>query len=177
MPASPPPSVSFYPLRLEDPKAVYLSAERFRVRGDGLADDSDAIQRAIDTVQETVGQGVLFIPEGRYRLTKTLTVWPGVRLIGYGAKRPVFLLADRTPGYAETERLVVFFAGRRGNGQKAEQPPIPEGVGRTAGDFGLPADANPGTFYSAMSNVDLEIGEGNPAAVGVRGRYAQHCYL
>ena len=28
-----------------------------------------------------------------------------------------------------------------------------------------------------MSNIDIEILGGNPGAVGVRGRYAQHCYL
>jgi len=38
-------------------------------------------------------------------------------------------------------------------------------------------DANPGTFYSAMSNIDIEIQDGNPGAVGVRARYAQHCYM
>jgi hypothetical protein len=38
-------------------------------------------------------------------------------------------------------------------------------------------DGNPGTFYSAMSNIDLEIRDGNPAAIGVRFRIAQHCYL
>ena len=27
----------------------------------------------------------------------------------------------------------------------------------------------PGTFYSGMSNIDIEIGDGNPGAVGVRG--------
>jgi hypothetical protein len=38
-------------------------------------------------------------------------------------------------------------------------------------------DAGAGTFYSAMSNIDLEIQDGNPGAVGVRGTYAQHCFL
>ena len=38
-------------------------------------------------------------------------------------------------------------------------------------------DANPGTFYSAMSNVDFEIGAGNPAATGIRFRTAQHAFL
>jgi sugar lactone lactonase YvrE len=28
-----------------------------------------------------------------------------------------------------------------------------------------------------MSNIDIEIGAGNPGAVGIRGRYAQHSYL
>jgi hypothetical protein len=39
------------------------------------------------------------------------------------------------------------------------------------------ADANPGTFYSAMSNIDFEIGDGNPAAVAMRFHVAQHAYL
>jgi hypothetical protein len=45
------------------------------------------------------------------------------------------------------------------------------GIGRGRGDAGA------GTFYSAMSNIDLEIGDGNPGAVGVRGTYAQHSFL
>jgi hypothetical protein len=40
-----------------------------------------------------------------------------------------------------------------------------------------PPDANPGTFYSAMSNVDIEVGAGNPGAAAVRAHYAQHCFL
>jgi hypothetical protein len=39
------------------------------------------------------------------------------------------------------------------------------------------ADANSGTFYSAMSNIDFEIGEGNPAAIAIRFHVAQHAYL
>ncbi|GAA3268473.1 hypothetical protein GCM10020258_39850 [Sphingomonas yabuuchiae] len=39
------------------------------------------------------------------------------------------------------------------------------------------ADANSGTFYSAMANVDFEIGAGNPAATAVRFHTAQHSYL
>ena len=38
-------------------------------------------------------------------------------------------------------------------------------------------DANPGTFYSAMSNVDFDLGAGNPGAVAIRFHIAQHCYL
>ena len=39
------------------------------------------------------------------------------------------------------------------------------------------ADANPGTFYSAMSNIDFEIGKGNAGAVAIRFHGAQHGYL
>src|SRR5215471_7240288 len=85
-------AASYYSLRPEDSKAVYLSRDNFSVHGDGVADDSDAIQNAIDRVQETTVQGIVFIPEGRYRMSKTIIVWPGIRLIGYGQTRPVFVL-------------------------------------------------------------------------------------
>src|SRR6202453_5310693 len=44
-------------------------------------------------------------------------------------------------------------------------------------DNATPPDANPGTFYSAISNIDIEIQAGNLGAVGVRAHYAQHCFL
>ena len=39
------------------------------------------------------------------------------------------------------------------------------------------ADADEDTFYSAMSNIDFEIGDGNPAAIAIRFHVAQHAYL
>ena len=81
-------SASYYTLRLDDPRAVYLTAADFPVRGDGLADDTGAIQQAINKVQETTGQGIVFVPQGRYRLTRTINIWPGIRVIGYGAHAP-----------------------------------------------------------------------------------------
>ncbi len=179
---SPSRGASFYPARLDDPHAVYLTPNRFSVRGDGIADDSAAIQAAIDKVQETTGEGILFIPEGRYRVTRTIFVWPGVRLIGYGEKRPVFVLADHTPGFQQRLGYMFFFAGFRPN-QRVAGAALP---GRA---FRLPpalpgtvppqaiADASPGTFYSAMSNIDFEIGSDNAAAVGIRFHVAQHGYL
>jgi sugar lactone lactonase YvrE len=150
---------SYYPNRPNDPKAVYLSGENFPVKGDGIADDSAAIQQAINQVQETTNQGIVFVPAGRYRVTKTIYIWPGIRLIGFGAQRPTFLLASNTPGFQQGPAYMFFFAG-----------------GRPAGDA-VPPDASPGTFYSAMSNIDIEIQDGNPGAVGARAHYAQHCFL
>jgi hypothetical protein len=63
---------SFYPVRLEDKTAVYLSNDRFGTKGDGVADDTGALQKAIDTVADTTHQGIVFIPEGRYRLTHVI---------------------------------------------------------------------------------------------------------
>ncbi len=157
---------SYYTVRMDDPKAVNLTSENFSVRGDGIADDTNAIQQAVNKVQETTGQGIVFVPEGKYRISKTIYIWPGIRLIGVGAARPVLVLGENTPGFQDqsNEKLMVFFAGGRpGSGRAQANAPVP--------------DANPGTFYSAISNIDIEIKDGNPGAVGVRSRYAQHCFL
>ena len=181
--AFPSRGASFYPARLDDPSAVYLAQDQFPVRGDGIADDSAAIQAAIDRVQEKTGEGILFIPEGRYRVTRTIYVWPGVRLIGYGEKRPVFVLADKTPGYQEGVGCMFFFTGMRPNrgaaggafpGRAFRLPPPPPG---TVPPNPAIADAGAGTFYSAMSNIDFEMGADNAAAVGIRFHVAQHGYL
>src|SRR5438552_19153567 len=87
---------SYYPLRLDDPKAVYLTKENFPVHGDGIMDDTEALQSAINKVQETTGEGIVFVPSGRYRLTATVYVWGGIRVIGYGPTRPVLVLGDST---------------------------------------------------------------------------------
>src|SRR6201987_4655682 len=158
-------AASYYPEKMEDVKAVYVTSANFRVQADGQADDTDAIQQAINQEQETYNEGVVFIPSGRYRLTRTLYIWPGIRLVGYGPTRPVFVVAPHTPYFQTGPAYMVFFAGNH-----------PSQIGES----GLPEkieDASPGTFYSAMSNIDIEIQDGNPGAVGVRARYAQHCYL
>ncbi len=161
---------SQYPARLDDAKAVYLTPDHFPVHADGRADDSDALQQAINKVQETTTQGILFLPSGRYRVTKTIYIWPSIRVIGYGKTRPVLVLAANTPGFQQGPSYMVFFTGNR---PATNQP---SGDARNAGKS-TPPDANPGTFYSALSNVDIEIQDGNPGAVGVRAHYAQHCYL
>jgi hypothetical protein len=150
---------SYYPARLNDPKAIYLTQENFAVKGDGIADDTAVLQQAINQIQEKTNQGILFVPAGRYRLTKTIYIWPGIRLIGFGSTRPAFVLAANTPGFEHGPSYMLFFAGAR---PSANVPP---------------PDASPGTFYSAISNIDIEIQDGNPGAVGIRAQYAQHCFL
>jgi sugar lactone lactonase YvrE len=151
---------SFYTTRLDDPQAVYLTPEHFPVKGDGIMDDTDALQQAINKIQEKIRYGIVFIPEGRYRLSKTVHVWKGIRLIGYGQNRPVFVLGKNTPGYQEGKgKYLIHFT----NDRPDEGKPI--------------RDASPGTFYSAIGNINFEIQDGNPAAIAVRSFFAQHCYL
>jgi len=59
---------SYYPVRLEDKSSVYVTRGSNGARGDGIADDTDVLQQAIDQVEQTTQQGVVFLPEGRYRI-------------------------------------------------------------------------------------------------------------
>ncbi len=151
---------SLYPQKPQDPAAVSLDDPAFGAVGNGVADDTAALQAAIDRVQETTVRGVVLIPAGTYRVSRTLHVWSGIRLLGYGATRPILKLGRNTPGFASGEGnyLVHFTAARPSPGEPVR-------------------DANPGTFYSAMANIDIEIEEGNTAAIGVRFHVAQHGFL
>ena len=150
---------SFYTLRPDDSKAVDFSKDAFSAHADGVADDSDALQQAINRAQET-RSGVVLVPEGRYRLGKTVYLWQGLRLIGYGAKRPVLILGPNTPGFQEgSNHYMIQISDGRGQGG------------------GAPSDGSEFTFYTAINNVDIEMGDGNPAAIAIRFHVAQHSFL
>ena len=164
-------SASVISARLDDPKAIYMDAPGTK------EDSSGALQAAIDKASDTGREGIVFIAAGRYTMSRTVYLWPGVRLIGYGATRPVFVLPPNTPGFQKGMGVMVMFTGltpheRPRAGDRIAFPP--PGSVPPNNDV---ADANPNTFYSAMSNIDFEIGDGNPAAVAVRFHVAQHSFL
>ena len=164
-------SASVISARLDDPKAIYMDAPGTK------EDSSGALQAAIDKASDTGREGIVFIAAGRYTMSRTVYLWPGVRLIGYGATRPVFVLPPNTPGFQKGMGVMVMFTGltpheRPRAGDRIAFPP----PGTVPPNDNV-ADANPNTFYSAMNNIDFEIGDGNPAAVAVRFHVAQHSFL
>jgi Endopolygalacturonase len=161
------PSTSVYLTAPADPRAITVQA-----KADGVSDDSAAVQAALDKAGEKNG-GLVFLPSGRYRISRTLLVWPGVRVFGVGATRPVLVLGDKTPGFQRGVSYMVAFTGAP-RGMMPHVPFPPPGI--VPFDPKI-ADAHSSTFYSAMSNVDVEIGEGNPAAAAFRFRVAQHGFL
>jgi hypothetical protein len=169
-------AASVFTSRPDDPDAVYLDAQSGS--REGTSDDSVTLQAAIDTAATSPNGGIVFVASGRYRVTRTVYVWRGVRVIGYGATRPVFILPDSTPGFQNGVGLMVMFshgsprAGARTAGVRVPFSP----PGSVPPNDTVP-DANQGTFYSGMSNIDFEIGAGNPAAVAIRFHVAQHGIL
>ncbi|MBN2029554.1 SMP-30/gluconolactonase/LRE family protein [bacterium] len=157
---------SVYTQRPEDPEAYYFTPDNYGIRADGVMDVSDALQNAINQVKTEKNYGILFIPEGTYRISRTIYVPAAIRLIGYGENRPEIILGENTPGYQaengtgdDPENYMIWFTGS-----------IVTGDNR-------PRDAGAGTFYSAISNIDFRIEEGNPIAVALRTHYAQHGFV
>lgn len=159
---------SILPTAPDEPRAVTV-----RARGDGKADDTAVLQKAVDDARDATRHGIVFLPSGRYRISRTLVVPAGVRIYGVGATRPVILLGANTPGFQQGVSTMIVFGGDDQYAVGKVPVPVPTVVPRDK----IVRDANSGTFYSAMSNVDIEIGAGNPAAAGVRFRMAQHAFL
>jgi hypothetical protein len=61
-----------------------VSVLDFGAVGDGVADDTAAIQAAIVAVN-AAGGGELLIPEGTYKVTSSITIYPNVTIFGYAA--------------------------------------------------------------------------------------------
>lgn len=157
---------SVYTERPEDPEAYYFTPEQYHIRADGVMDVSDALQQAINQLKAEKNYGILFIPEGKYRISKTIYIPGAIRLIGYGQNRPEIILGENTPGYqvedgtgVDPENYMIWFTGNLVTGDDE------------------PRDAGAGTFYSALSNIDFRIEEGNPIAVALRTHYAQHGFI
>jgi hypothetical protein len=68
--------------------AEYLSVKDFGAAGDGVHDDTAAIQAAIDSVPQTIGRegGVVFFPAGVYEVTSEILI-SGIRVTLQGMGR------------------------------------------------------------------------------------------
>lgn len=155
-------SHSVFTSRPEDPAATYFNPGK-----SSDSDVSDALQQAIRNIKVNHNFGILFIPEGKYKIRKTIYIPAAVRLIGYGKTRPVFILSKSSPGFQSADatdkgqgRYMFWFTSGLPDPQKTTIP-----------------DAGAGTFYSGMSNIDLRIEDGNPAAVALRTHFAQHSFI
>ena len=157
--AAPKSSHSVYTIKPADPEAVYFTPEAFSIKADGKTDVSEALQKAINLVKTQQNFGILYIPEGNYLISKTIYVPGAVRLIGYGKNRPEIILGKNTPGYQDKENFMIWFTG--GIVEKGREP----------------NDAGAGTFYSAISNIDMRIENGNPKAIALRTHFAQHGFV
>ena len=82
-----------------EPRSDWLSVKTCGAIGDGVADDTAAIQSVYDKVGKPNQPHVVYFPAGNYRLTKTLTIvgdTAGIAIIGHG--RDTVLVWDGETG-------------------------------------------------------------------------------
>jgi hypothetical protein len=152
-------SQSVYTHVPDDQEAHVFNPELFNLKADGKHDISDALQLAINKLKKERNFGILFIPEGKYLISKTIYVPKAIRIIGYGKNRPEFILGKNTVGYQDKFNYMFWFTSNL----------VEEGLG--------PKDANAGTFYSAISNIDFRIEAENSKAIALRTHFAQHSFV
>lgn len=150
---------SVYTNAPDDQEALFFTSESFNIKANGKQDVSDALQLAINKLKKERNFGILFIPEGKYLISKTIYVPKAIRIIGYGQNRPEFILAKNTDGYLDEFNYMFWFTSNL----------VKEGL--------EPKDATAGTFYSAISNIDFRIEEGNTKAIALRTHFAQHGFV
>lgn len=141
--------------------ALVFTPEAFQACPDGIGDNTAALQNALNVLEEQEDQGILFIPEGTYLLEGTINLWQGIRIIGFGKKRPTLLLKDHAEGFSGPLSKYVFFS-------RDERPHNESEYLR---------GANECTFYTSFRNINIDLGHGNCGAVFIRNHVAQLCSL
>ncbi len=158
-------SYSRYKKPTNDPRAVVLNCFSSNMV-DGKLDITDVLQSTLNQINKSERCGILFLPEGDYIVTKTIFFPRGVRMYGFGEKRPTITLPKNTAGfdsgekdYHEDMKYMFWITSRISSVEKGIK------------------DADAGTFYTGISNVNFVIEDGNPCAVAIRAHIAQTSYI
>jgi hypothetical protein len=139
-----------------DPAKV-RNVRDFGARGDGITDDTKAIQAAIGK-----GTGITYFPSGTYVVSQELKVWGtygNAQLLGdYSGKRPVLLLKAKTPGFdnpAKPAYVVRFYEHG------------PPNIKLSWCD----------TYGSQFDGINIVMEKDNPGAIGIYHAGAQNSYI
>jgi len=124
-------------------------------KGDGVADDTQALQDAIERPQDQHSH-IIYLPNGTYRITRPLVFKPrgdgkegamvGPRIYGQHRERTIIRLADRSDGFTDP----------------AKPKEAIRGVSRPDG-----ARMNADFFDRTLVNLTIDTGD-NPGAVGIK---------
>jgi hypothetical protein len=146
----------------------------FGARGDGVADDTQAF---IDALQSgrTLPNGAkrpvsVYVPAGRYLLSDTLIVWGSTEFFGDWQNPPTLILAPGSRGFQDVAHPAPFIVTAGGYRMPDRTR---DWVTRTNDING----STNNTFYITVRDLNIEIGEHNPAAWGLYWWCAQQSAL
>ena len=169
---------------------TFRSTRDFGAVGDGVTDDTAALQAAINHARgetEAKANAVVYLPSGEYLISDTLIMWFSTALVGNSGCPPTIRLKDHmwsapcaaaaAAGAAAGLACTPMVATTNGFGQKM--------TGREGRCYNSthekPCSAvylDPNChFYSAIRHVHFDLGVGNAGASAVHWRVAQQTAL
>lgn len=77
----------------------FINVKWFGTKGDGVTDDTQSIQDAIDYAYNN-GIEEVYIPLGEYKITKTLNLYFNLKLKGAGSNKTYIIVSENIVGYA-----------------------------------------------------------------------------
>ncbi|HOG69270.1 MAG TPA: glycosyl hydrolase family 28-related protein, partial [Fibrobacteraceae bacterium] len=129
-------------------EVVDVTKEPYFAKGDGKADDTEAIQRALD--DHPNGDFIIYLPHGTYKISKQLS-WPKSEEPTEAYRRTIL------QGESMGGTILILKDNARG----FDNPEIPRAMIYT-GIGPHPRHRN------AVRDMSLRTGKGNPGAIGIR---------
>jgi glucan 1,3-beta-glucosidase len=143
------------PLYADRPASDFVSVRSAGAKGDAAADDTAAIQRAIDSA--TSAGKIVFIDYGLYRVTSAITIPPGAKIVGEGY--PVLMASGNAWSDINNPKPVIKIGATSGQTGAVELQDFVVGTqgaqpGAVLFEYNLASSGTP----SAMWDVHTRIG-------------------
>lgn len=146
---------------LYPPDAGVINIQSFGAKGDGVTDDTAAIQSAISAWTDL--GAVLYFPDGTYLISSPLRYvdnagnWGAyITIQGQNQSKTIFRLVDNAPGFQDPNNPEAVFFTASTSGSSIPSSP----------DYNPNGGGNEG-FNNFFENLTVDVGSGNAGAVGI----------